>query len=150
MLEFTTAVKDTEVPEGEEDVVEYDLDGVMMTCFRPTGGQFAMLMAMTTKYSTDQEAVAGLITMFVNMHDDESQAHIVNRLFDRKDAFDVDSVDTIMRGLLEEWSARPTELPSDSVSSPPPTTPKSTPRTPARRTSSTSRRTASSTASSRG
>lgn len=142
MLEFTTAVKEIE-DDVEEETVEYDLDGVMMTAFRPTGGQFAMLMAMTTKYSSEEEAVAGLITMFVNMHDDQSQAHIVNRLFDRKDSFDIGDVDKITRALIEEWSARPTESPSDSPSSPPSTGSKSTARTPARRTSSSSRRAAS-------
>lgn len=143
MLEFTTAVKDAEVEEGEEDVIEYDLDGVLMTAYRPTGGQFAMLMAMTTKYSSDQEATAGLITMFVNIHDEEGQSHLANRLFDRKDPFDIEDVDRILKALIEDWSARPTESPSDSASSPPSTGQKSTRTTPARRTSSTSRRTAS-------
>ena len=143
MLEFTTAVKDVEVEEGEEDVIEYDLDGVLMTAYRPTGGQFAMLMAMTTKYSSDQEATAGLITMFVNIHDEEGQSHLANRLSDRKDPFDIEDVDRILKALIEDWSARPTVSPSDSPSSPPSTGQKSTRTTPARRTSSTSRRTAS-------
>lgn len=142
MLEFTTAVKETEGA-AEEEPIEYDLDGVLMTAYRPSGGQFAMLLAMTSKFSTDEEAVAGLVTMFVNIHDADGQNHIANRLFDRKDPFDVDDVDRILRGLVEVWSARPTEPPSDSPSSRPRTGPKSTARTPARRTSSTSRRTAS-------
>jgi hypothetical protein len=142
VLEFTTAVKDIE-GDVEEEPIEYDLDGVLMTAYRPSGGQFAMLLAMTSKFSTDEEAVAGLVTMFVNIHDTEGQNHIANRLFDRKDPFDVDDIDRILRGLTEEWTARPTEPPSVSPSSPPPTGRKSTARTPARRTSSTSRRTAS-------
>lgn len=142
MLEFTTAVKDTEGV-AEEEAIEYDLDGVLMTAYRPSGGQFAMLLAMTSKFSTDEEAVAGLVTMFVNIHDAEGQNHIANRLFDRKDPFDVDDVDRILRGLVEEWSARPTEPPSDSASTRRSSGPKSTARTPARRTSSSSRRTAS-------
>jgi hypothetical protein len=142
MLSFTTAVKDVE-GEVEEDIIEYDLDGVMMTAYRPSGGQFAMVLAMTSQYSTNEESLAGLITMFVNIHDEESQNHIVKRLFDRKDPFDVPDVDRIFRGLTEEWTARPTEPPSVSASSPPRTGPKSTARTPARRTSSSSRRTAS-------
>jgi hypothetical protein len=142
MLSFTTAVKDVE-GEVEEDIIEYDLDGVMMTAYRPSGGQFAMVLAMTSQYSSNEESLAGLITMFVNIHDEESQNHIVKRLFDRKDSFDVEDVDRIFRGLTEEWSARPTVPPSDSPSSPPRTGPKSTARTPARRTSSSSRRTAS-------
>lgn len=148
MLEFTTAVKETSEDE-EVEFIEFDLDGVLCTAYRPQGGQFAMLVAMTTQYSSDQEAVAGLITFFVNILDDESKQHVVNRLFDRKDAFGVDEVDKIMRALVEEWSARPIEPPSDSVSSEPSGGRKSTPRTPAR-TSSSSRRTASSTASTRG
>src|SRR5687768_7429256 len=103
MLEFTTAVKDVE-GETEEEPIEYDLDGVLMTAYRPSGGQFAMLLAMSSKYSTDEEAVAGLVTMFVNIHDPESQNHIANRLFDRKDPFDVSDVDRVLRGLIEEWS----------------------------------------------
>lgn len=142
MLSFTTAVKDTE-GDIEEDVIEYDLDGVMMTAYRPSGGQFAMVLAMTSQYSSNEESLAGLVTMFVNIHDEESQNHIVKRLFDRKDSFDIDDVDRIFRGLTEEWSARPTEPPSDSPSSRPRTGQKSTARTPARRTSSSSRRTAS-------
>lgn len=140
MLEFTTAVK--EIGEDDNDVIEFDLDGVLVTAYRPSGGQMAMLMAMTTKHSTDSEAVAGLINLFVNILDEPSQGYIVNRLFDRLDNFDVDDVDRILRGLIEEWSARPTERPSDSASSPPSSGRKSTPRTPAR-TSSASRRTGS-------
>lgn len=147
MLEFTTAVKETE--DADVEVTEFDLDGVMCTAYRPQGGQFAMLTAMTTQYSSDQEAVAGVITFFVNVLDDESKNHVVSRLFDRKDPFDIDDVDRILRALVEEWSARPTEPPSDSASSLPRGGQKSTPRTPAR-TSSSSRRTASSTASTRG
>lgn len=142
MLSFTTAVKDNE-GEIEEEAIEYDLDGVMMTAYRPSGGQFAMVLAMTSQYSSSEESLAGLITMFVNIHDEESQNHIVKRLFDRKDSFDVEDVDRIFRALTEEWSARPTEPPSDLPSSRPRTGPKSTARTPARRTSSSSRRTAS-------
>jgi hypothetical protein len=147
MLEFTTAVKETEVDDA--DAIEFDLDGVLCTAYRPKGGQFGMLMAMTTQYSTDQEAVAGLIQLFINMLDEDSQSYVVRRLFDRKDSFDISDVDQILRGLMEEWAGRPTEPPSDSASSPPSTGQKSTPRTPAR-TSSGSRRTASSTSSTRG
>lgn len=140
MLEFKTAVR--EVDTDEADAIDYDLDGALMTAYRPTGGQFAMLMAMSTQYSTNEESVAGLINMFINIHDEESQAILVKRLFDRNDGFDVEDVDRILRALLEDWSGRPTVQPSDSASSPPSTGRKSTARTPAR-TSSGSRRTAS-------
>lgn len=142
MLEFTTAVKETEQEEDENDIIEFDLDGVLCTAYRPTGGQMAMLMAMTTKHSSDEESIAGLVTLFVNLLDDESSAMVVNRMFDRKDPFGLADIDKITRSLIEEWSARPTEPPSDSASSPPNTGPKSTRRTPAR-TSSGSRRTGS-------
>lgn len=147
MLEFTTAVKETEVEDA--DAIEFAIDEVLCTAYRPSGGQFGMLMAMTTQYSTDNEAVAGLIQLFLNLLDEDSQSYVVKRLFDRKDSFDIEDVDRILRGLMEEWAARPIEPPSDSASSPPSTGQKSTPRTPAR-TSSGSRRTASSTSSSRG
>lgn len=140
MLEFKTAAKDLD--SDDEDLIEYDLDGVLMTAYRPTGGQFGMLLAMSTQYSSNEESVAGLINMFVNIHDEESQAHIVKRLFDRTDGFDIDNVDSILRALIEDWSGRPTVQPSESASSPPTTGRKSTARTPAR-TSSGSRRTAS-------
>lgn len=118
MKEFKTAVDEAEREDaGDEGVLEFNLDGVMCTAYRPKDGQLAVLMASTGRHSSEQEHVAGLINFFVAVLDDDSHNHIVARLLNRKDPFGLEQVNNIMHWMIEEWSGRPTKSRSDSTGS---------------------------------
>lgn len=127
MREFTTAAKAAETDtDREADAIEFPLDGHMLKAYRPGSGQFGVLMAMTNKHASSNEAVAGIITFFCSMLDEDSNTHVINRLLDNRDPLGVEDCQEIMMALVEEWSARPTQSPSDSSASPESTGPSST------------------------
>lgn len=113
--EFITQARAEDEP---EDVgVEFAVDGVMCTAYHPGDGQLAYLLATTSRHSSTQEQVAGLINFFVAVLDDESREHLVARLLDRRDEFGVKEVQDIFEFLTETWTARPTKSLSGSTPS---------------------------------
>lgn len=132
MREFTTAANAVaeETQDGEKGM-PFVVDGVECRAFKPADGQLAVLIATTSKHSSTQEQVAGLINFFVAVLDDDSHSYIVSRLLDRRDPFGITEVQDIMEWMVEEWSGRPTKSPSVSTQSPGSTGPSSTRPTPA-------------------
>lgn len=110
MKQFITAVKEDE-KEGteEENKLQFDLDGFIVTAYKPGSGQLGYLFASTGQQADNAQKVAGLINFFNSCLDEESSRHIINRLMDRKDPFDHDKVDEILEHMSEEWGARPTQ-----------------------------------------
>jgi hypothetical protein len=49
---------------------------------------------------------------------DEDGQHILDRLLDPKDDFDLEDITAVILGLIEEASGRPIEPPTDSSESP--------------------------------
>lgn len=131
LREFTTAAKEAATPEGDDDGMGFNVDGVMCRCFRPGDGQLAVLMATTSSYNSQSEQIAGIINFFASVLDDGSHNYIVTRLLDRKDRFGISEVQDIMEWMIEEWTGRPTNSPFVSTSSPPSTGRSSTRSTPA-------------------
>lgn len=129
-LEFETDASDTTRAEPETMTV----DGRVCTYYFPGDGQFALFMANTERRKTDQVKVAALIDFFFSIFDEADQKHFQARLWDRNDPFDIESeggINDIVDGLVKEWSARPTQRPAGSTTSPPKTGRSSTRRTPA-------------------
>jgi len=134
--EFNVAVAELEneisddgkEPEG---TLHFSVNGFPCTAYRPGDGQLAVLMASSSRHSTSQESVAGIINFFASVLDDDANSHIVQRLLNRKDPFGIEQVQEIMEWMIEEWSGRPTKSSSGSSESPPPTGPRSTEATPA-------------------
>lgn len=118
MKQFTTAVAEAEETDLDEGKIEFEVDGFACTAYRPTEGQFAILMASTGRHSSMDDMVAGIINFVDGMLDDTSSAHLMKRLMDRKDKFELENVQEIMEWLIEEWTARPTQEPSGSTPSP--------------------------------
>lgn len=104
----------------------------------PTSGQWTVFMATNASFASQTERIAGALNFFVSLLSSEDHSYIVARLFDRNDHFGPEHVSDILDALIEEWSGRPTEGPSDSASSPPTTGRSSTRRT-TKSTSSPSR-----------
>lgn len=115
MREFETqALADDEV---DEEGTPFNVDGVLCTAYHPGDGQLAYLMATTSKHTSQQEQVAGLINFFVATLDDDSREYIVGRLLDRRDAFGIKEVEDIFKWMIEEWTGRPTKSLSGSTPS---------------------------------
>lgn len=132
MREFVTAANEAaETPEDKAAGTPFTVDGREYRAFKPQDGQLAVLMATTGRHSSQAEMVSGLINFFVNVLDEESHHHIIDRLLDRNDKFGIEQVQEIMEWMVEEWSGRPTRSPSVSTSSQSSTGPTSTPPTPA-------------------
>lgn len=112
--------------QGEEEILETR----EMVALNPDPAQVAMLMASLGRGSTQTDRIAGMVNFFVNVFDTDSAEYLEQRLLDRKDGFGPDQVEDILAFLMEEWSARPTQRPSDSTSSPPSAGPSSTQPTP--------------------
>ena len=130
MKEFTTAARRSAPAaiDGSEPI-QFTVDGEEFTAYPPTPGQFMMLMSAQAKGRDEVESVASIIDFLDGILDDNAQAMFRRRLLDRNDPFDFDTITTIMEGLIEEWSARPTKSPSGSTRSRSPGGQKSRPRT---------------------
>lgn len=127
MKSFSTAGKHTSDDgfEGAEPI-QFELDGVTYTAYPPTGAQFALFMASQASHASQADGIAAIIDFFDGMLEPETQRIYRERLVDRDDPFDFDTVQEILEFLIEEWSANPTKSPQDSPQSPPKTGPRST------------------------
>jgi hypothetical protein len=158
-VEFDTAVARVESENDDErastmfTVVERDpdtdevLDRVECRAYLPEEGQLVILMAdVKGRRAHTEDKIAGMVDFVFDLLDAESKDYLTERLLDIKDPFGFAQVADIATGLIEEWSGRPTQQPSDYLPSRKTGGRKSTPRT-SKSTSSGSRRTASSTRS---
>lgn len=136
MREFTTAVE--EIVDDQEAPIEFKLDDVTLRAYRPTQGQVAMAMAATGRHTNDQTRMAGIIDFFVEIMDEQSHQHVVQRLLSRTDPLGLEQVQDIIMWLMEEWSGRPTQPLSVSTQSRQSGGPKSKQRT-TKKTSSAAR-----------
>jgi hypothetical protein len=97
--------------------IEFRVDDDVFVAYPPTPGQAALFMAAQAKNRDVADNVAGVIDFFDGMLDEEGQALFRQRLLDREDSLDFDTVSEIIEALFEEWSARPTQPSSASSSS---------------------------------
>ena len=102
--------------EGAEPI-EFDVDGETWTAYPPTAGQLALIMAAQSEYSTPVERVRGMIDLLDSILDEEHRARYRERLMDREDTFEFDTVEAILEYLIEQWSARPPTKPADYLPS---------------------------------
>lgn len=109
MREFTTAAKEAAKDQPDE-YLPFEIDGVELRSYRPTDGQFALLMAaMAGDFAGGAEQAATLINFFLSVLDEEGRRYITHRLMDRSDSFGLENVTAILEWMTEEWSANPTK-----------------------------------------
>ena len=130
MREFVTAAEKSEEPDGEEPIV-FLVDGHEMRAYKPTEGQFALLMMAMGRHASNTEQFAGVVDFFFNVLDDESQQYFSSRMMSREEVIPLEKIVEIMEFLTEEWGGRPFQRPSASTSSRRTGGRKSTARTPA-------------------
>ena len=107
MRAFTTKEKPPREP------VVFTLDGREMA-FTPPGWAPIVLM----KSDQPLDTTRGYLDWLGAGMSDEDGQHILDRLLDPKDDFDLEDITAVILGLIEEASTRPTEPPTDSSDSP--------------------------------
>lgn len=84
-------------------------------------------MAALARHTTEATKIAGAVDFFVNIMDEESYRYLTDRLLSRVNPISLEEITAVVQWIIEEWSARPTLLRSDSSPSPSSDGPRSTP-----------------------
>jgi hypothetical protein len=130
--EFITAVEQSEEDSNEEPLVfRVEEGGPELRAYKPTEGQYALLVMSLGRHASNMDQAAGIIDFFINVLDEESERYVVNRMMSRENIIPLSKIVAIMEWMTEEWGGRPFQSPSGSTSSQPKGGKKSTRRTPA-------------------
>jgi hypothetical protein len=124
--EFVTAAEKTE---AEPDLV-FSIDGKELRAFKPTEGQFALLMMAMGRHASQTDQFAGVIDFFIEVLDEPSRRYVVDRMVSREKIIPLETIVEMMQWMIEEWGGRPFQSPSASTSSRRNGGRKSTPPTP--------------------
>lgn len=118
MREFTTSARTAEsAPAGTPQPVK--IDGREILLNPPDSNQLVLVLAVLESSKGDAALAATILNTFFSLiEEDEDAAFLRSRLFDSKDAFGLDTISEILREVLQEWSARPTQRSSGSSPSP--------------------------------
>jgi hypothetical protein len=130
MREFVTALEKSQ-EEGDEADLHFKIDGYELRAYKPTEGQFALLVMAMGRHTTEMDQFAGIIDFFIQVLDENSQRYVIDRMMSRTDIIPMGQIVEIMEWMIEEWGGRPFQKPSASTSSPGKGGRKSTHRTPA-------------------
>lgn len=114
MKEFVTAVEKAE--EEEADLI-FTIDGQELRAFKPTEGQFALLMMAMGRHASNTEQYAGVVDFFFNVLDAPGQKYVQDRMMSRDDIIPMEKITEILEWMVEEWGGRPFQKPSASTSS---------------------------------
>jgi hypothetical protein len=132
MREFITAVEDAvDQEETEEPGLIFAIDGQEMRAYKPTEGQFALLMVAMGRHASNMDQFAGIIDFFISVLDEPSEHYVISRMQTRDQIIPLEKIVEIMEWMIEEWGGRPFQKPSVSTSSRRNGGRKSTARTPA-------------------
>jgi len=118
MKSFSTSAQQAEPSafEGAEPQ-PFEIDGEKFIAYPPTGAQLALAMAAQAQHATMTERMRGLIDFLDGILDEEGQTRFRERLLDRNDPFDMNTVEAVILWLTEQWSALPTQQSSGSRAS---------------------------------
>ena len=116
MREFVTAVEKANETGDEADLI-FKVDGHELRAYKPTEGQFALLMMALGRHTSNTDQFAGIIEFFINVLDPPSQQHILDRMMVRERAIPLEEIVEMMEWMVEEWGGRPFKSPSVSTSS---------------------------------
>lgn len=113
-LNYETAVSESSADEGEYTVIT--LDKRKIKVYTPTESDIALMFARTSGRHVDEgQLVGSVIDFFFNLLDKGDAGYLERRLLDRKDPFDVEFIEGILKDLMEVWTANPTDEPSGSI-----------------------------------
>lgn len=130
LKEFITAVEESETPQEEPSLV-FTIDDHEMRAYKPTEGQYALLVMVMGRHASQTDQFAGVIDFFMQVLDEPSQHYVIERMMSRTNVIPLNTIVSVLRWMVEEWGGRPLESPSGSTTSRPKGGKKSTARTPA-------------------
>jgi hypothetical protein len=107
MREFHTKTKPPKEP------IVFTLDGREMEFTAPGWAPIVLMKA-----EEPMDTTRGYLDWLGAGMSDEDGQHILDRLLDPKDDFDLEDITAVILGLIEEASGRPIEPPTDSSESP--------------------------------
>ena len=117
MREFVTAVEKSEQAEEEADLI-FKIDDHELRAYKPTDGQFALLVMAMGRHASNTDQFAGVIDFFLNVLDEPSQQYVIKRMMTRTEIIPIEQIVEILEWMIEEWGGRPFQRPSGSTSSP--------------------------------
>lgn len=123
MKDFTTAITDAiNEAEGtvEEEYIEFTIDGRVLRAYPPTPGQLTFMLAALGRGQTDDSRFASIVNILMESLRGADKDYIESRLLtrDAQRRLPIKMLEEIFTWLMEQWFARPTQPPSDSVPSP--------------------------------
>ena len=116
MKEFSTAAEKQDETTDEADLI-FMLDDHEMRAYKPTEGQFALVMMALGRHASNTEQFAGVIDFFVNVLDGPSQQYVMDRMASRENVIPMEDIVAMLEWMVEEWGGRPTQSPSGSTPS---------------------------------
>jgi hypothetical protein len=115
MREFKSAAESQTLEELGTEPISFKIDEDEFTAYPPTPAQFALFMASQGSNTEPTDQIAGVIDFFNGLLPDDQRMLFRRRLLDRDDPLGLEMIMDVVAWLSEEWSARPTESPSDST-----------------------------------
>jgi hypothetical protein len=132
LREFVTAVQKADEGEGsQEEPLVFNLDGHEMRAYKPTEGQYALLVMSLGRHANNLDRFAGMIDFFIQVLDEDSERYVVDRMMNRDQIIPLEKIVEMLEWMVEEWGGRPFQSSSGSTTSQPKGGKKSTRRTPA-------------------
>lgn len=116
---------------AEEGVVSFKVDDRILRAHPPNEGQLTFMLAALGRGQDQNQRFASIINIMMSCLRGDDQDYLESRLLSRdpETRLPVKMVEQIFEYLVEEWFARPTQLPSGSAPSQPSGGPNSTPHT---------------------
>lgn len=129
MSAFDIAVEETVDP---QEWVKFNVGKKeCLALAQPTAGQVAYVALMSRRRNiTESEEFGAMLNFLDSLLHDDTHAYLMDEVLLNPKVKNADDILIgILKNLMEFWSARPTEQPSDSLPSPGPTGTPSTPTT---------------------
>lgn len=110
MKSFDTSARQGAAGVVNDQPIEFELDGEVLTAYPPTAGQLALFLTANTAGGV--ESIQAMFELLAQVIDDDAVAVLKDRL---GDGMEITVVTDIISYLVEEWSAHPTQ-PSSGAS----------------------------------
>lgn len=119
MREFTTAAEVVAGEPGNAELgqeITMKIDGKEVTFLPVSEGALALILASAAQPLAEKIATA-VNFFFTSLKDQRDVDFFKERMWNRADSFGPHTMAEIVEGLAEEWTANPTQSPSDSTGS---------------------------------
>lgn len=105
-LQFSTDDDDGDggTEDGDDGLVELNVDGDTVIAFRPTKEQWGALMGMMSRASTVADRIHALQLFSSHVLDEASYLYVERRLMDRKDKFGQKTLTRVLNAIIDHYS----------------------------------------------